>query len=138
MNHFHLPHAAADAPVDEPTRFGVHAMDRLIGEMIKLGSEPRRFVAKVFGGASVLPLAGAAAAIPRANVRFVRAYLARENIRVAAASVGGTLPRQIRFYTDSGKAMVRRVGGPKAQALVSETERRARGRHAPFGDVTLF
>jgi chemotaxis receptor (MCP) glutamine deamidase CheD len=138
MNHFLLPNAGAGTPVDEPTRFGVHAMDRLIGEMLKLGVDPRRFVAKVFGGASVLAFSGASAAIPRANVRFVRAYLAREGIRVVATSVGGTLPRQIRFHTDSGRAFVRRVVGEKAQALVERAERQAQRRRARFGDVTLF
>ena len=54
MNHFMLPEGSAHGPTDEATRFGVHAMDRLVGEMVKLGGVPTRFVAKVFGGASVL------------------------------------------------------------------------------------
>ncbi len=138
MNHFLLPAGRADGPDDEATRFGVHAMDRLIGEMLKLGAEPRRMVAKVFGGASVLALAGGAGTVPQQNVEFVRGYLARENLRVAATSVGGTLPRQIRFFTDSGKVFVRRVVAPKAHALVLEEEQRERQRRGKFGDVTFF
>jgi chemotaxis receptor (MCP) glutamine deamidase CheD len=138
MNHFLLPDSDGRTSDDQPTRFGVHAMDRLIGEMVKLGADPSRFVAKVFGGASVLALSGPAAGIPRANVRFVRAYLAREGLRVAATNVGGTLPRQIRFCTDTGKVLVRRLVGPKAQALVTEAERTERRRRGRFGDVTLF
>jgi chemotaxis receptor (MCP) glutamine deamidase CheD len=138
MNHFLLPDGTSRGTDDQPTRFGVHAMDRLVGEMLKLGADPRRFVAKVFGGASVLTLSGAAGNIPRANVQFVRAYLAREGLRVAASSVGGTLPRQIRFCTDTGKVMVRRVSEPKAQVLVTEEEQAERSRRKRFGDVTLF
>ena len=138
MNHFLLPTGTGPDADDQPTRFGVHAMDRLIGEMVKLGADPRRCVAKIFGGASVLAISGTAANIPRANVQFVRTYLARENLRVAASSLGGTLPRQIRFCTDTGKVMVRRVVGPKAQALVTEEEQAERNRRARFGDVTLF
>jgi chemotaxis receptor (MCP) glutamine deamidase CheD len=138
MNHFLLPDGRSDGPRDEPTRFGVHAMDRLVGEMLKLGAEPRRMVAKVFGGASVLALGGSAANVPHANVAFVRAYLGREGTPVAATSVGGTLPRQIRFFTETGKALVRRVVGPKAQALVVEEERQGLTRRARFGDVTFF
>jgi len=138
MNHFLLPDGTGGGPDDLPTRFGVHAMDRLIGEMLKLGADPRRFVAKVFGGASVLVLSGVSASIPRANVQFVRAYLAREGLRVAAASIGGTLPRYIRFCTDTGKVMVRRIIGPKAQALVTQEEQAERSRRTHFGDVTLF
>src|SRR5262249_26309622 len=74
MNHFLLPDGRPDGPRDEATRFGVHAMDCLVGEMLKLGADPRRIIAKVFGGASVLALAGSAASVPQANVAFVRAY----------------------------------------------------------------
>jgi chemotaxis protein CheD len=138
MNHFLLPQGDPQDADDEATRFGIHAMDRLVGEMLKLGAVPARFVVKVFGGASVLAMPGAAAAIPQANVDFVRGYLAREGLRIAATSVGGTLPRQIRFFTDTGKALVRRIVTPRAQALVLEEEAAQRRRRQRFGDVTLF
>jgi chemotaxis receptor (MCP) glutamine deamidase CheD len=138
MNHFLLPEGDPRGPADEATRFGVHAMDRLVGEMLKLGADPRRFVAKVFGGASVLAMSGARAGIPEANVAFVRAYLVREGIQVAATSVGGTLPRQISFFTDTGRVLVRRVRTPRAQALVVEKEQQERARRGRFGGVTLF
>jgi chemotaxis receptor (MCP) glutamine deamidase CheD len=138
MNHFLLPDGPPDGTPDDATRFGVHAMDRLVGEMLKLGADPRRVIAKVFGGASVLAMPGAAVSVPQANIEFVRTYLARENLRVVATSVGGTLPRQVRFFTDSGKVMVRRLVGSKAQTLVLEEERRGRSRRAAFGDVTFF
>jgi chemotaxis receptor (MCP) glutamine deamidase CheD len=137
MNHFLLPEAGPGGPADEATRFGLHAMDRLVGEMLKLGAAPSRFVVKD-GGASVLALSSAAAAIPHANLAFVRAYLAREGLRVAATSVGGTLPRQIRFLTESGKVLVRRIVTPRAQALLAQEEAEQRRRPARFGDVTFF
>lgn len=137
MNHFLLPAGdGGPTPADQATRFGVHAMDRLIGEMLKLGADPGRCIAKVFGGASVLALSGSAAGIPQANVDFVMAYLAREHLPVAASSVGGTVPRHIRFRTDTGTVTVRRVIGPREQALLAETEQRARRRRALAGDVT--
>jgi len=136
MNHFLLPDGGGDD--DLPTRFGVHAMDRLIGEMLKLGADPRRFVAKVFGGASVLALNGGGGGVPEANLAFVRTFLAREGLHVVATSVGGTLPRQVRLFTDSGKVLVRRVVAPRARALVVEEERHGRSRRARFGDVTFF
>jgi chemotaxis receptor (MCP) glutamine deamidase CheD len=138
MNHFLLPEGRAHGPFDDATRFGVHAMDRLMGEMLKLGAHPRRIVAKVFGAASVLDLPGQAGSVPQQNIEFVRSFLARESLRVVATSVGGTLPRQVRFYTDSGKAMVRRLVGSRAQALVLQEERLGRSRRARFGDVTFF
>ncbi len=139
MNHFLLPAAGAGATVeDEPTRFGAHAMDRLVGEMLKLGAAPSRFVVKVFGGASVLPIAGMSVSVPHANIEFVRGYLAREGLAVAATSVGGMLPRQVRFYTESGKVLVRRIVTPSARALIAEEEQAEGRRRHRFGDVTLF
>ena len=138
MNHFLLPDTPREGPLEDPTRFGVHAMDRLVGEMLKLGAEPRRFVAKVFGGASVLGWRGMSAGIPQANVDFVRGFLAREGITVAATSVGGSRPRQVRFLTDTGKAIVRYVVNPRAEALLLQEEEARRRQRPRFGDVTLF
>jgi chemotaxis receptor (MCP) glutamine deamidase CheD len=138
MNHFMLPQGSSTGPLDDPARFGVHAMDRLVGEMLKLGASPARFVAKVFGGASVLVIPGAGGQIPQANVAFVREYLARENMRAAAISVGGTLPRQIRFFTDTGKVLVRRVVTLRTQERLLEREAKQRRAPGEFGDVTMF
>ena len=138
MNHFLLPEGDPNGPGDEATRFGVHAMDRLVGEMLKLGGIPARFVAKVFGGANVLVMPGATKSVPHANLSFVRSYLVREGFRVAATSVGGTLPRQIRFFTESGRVMVRRIVTARAQAMLVEEEREHRSRRGHFGDVTFF
>ena len=138
MNHFLLPGTHREGPIEEPTRFGVHAMDRLIGEMLKLGAEPRRFVAKVFGGASVLAVRGLSGSIPEANVEFVRGFLTREKFNVVATSLGGNAPRQVRFFTDTGRALVRRVQSPRAEALLLEEERSQQSRPPRFGDVTMF
>lgn len=138
MNHFLLPEGDPHGPADEATRFGVHAMDRLIGEMVKLGGIPARFVAKVFGGATLLAMPRTGGSIPQANLTFVRSYLAREGLPVAATSVGGTLPRQIRFFTESGKVMVRRIETPRAQVRVVEEEQEGRRQRGRFGDVTFF
>ena len=138
MNHILLPDGTLDEGGADATRFGVHAMDRLIGEMLKLGADPRRFVAKVFGGASVLALNGSGGGVPEANLAFVRTFLAREGLHVVATSVGGTLPRQVRLFTDSGKVLVRRVVAPRAPALVVEEERHGRSRRARVGDGTFF
>jgi chemotaxis receptor (MCP) glutamine deamidase CheD len=139
MNHFLLPEPGAGTSLDdEPTRFGAHAMDRLIGEMLKLGAAPSRFVVKVFGGASVLDMPGVSVNVPHANIEFVRSYLAREGLTVAATSVGGTLPRQVRFHTDSGRVLVRRVVTPSARATIEQEERLERSQRRRFGDVTLF
>ncbi len=51
MNHILLPEGARE---EGKTRFGVHAMEMLINEMMRLGGDRRRFVAKAFGAGNVL------------------------------------------------------------------------------------
>ncbi len=51
MNHILLPKCRVG---DINPRCGIHAMELLINELIKLGGDRRRFVAKAFGGASML------------------------------------------------------------------------------------
>jgi len=137
MNHFLLPHGSSSGVIgDDPPRFGVHAMDRLIGAMLKRGATPGRLVAKIFGGASVLALGGRAQGIPRANVTFVEHFLAREGYAIAARSVGGTTPFHIRFHTDTGRVLVRRLHDARARVAIAELESQP---PAPRdGDVTLF
>jgi chemotaxis receptor (MCP) glutamine deamidase CheD len=104
--------------------------------MLKQGAAPRRWIVKVFGGASVLALGARGRAIPEANVAFVDAFLAREGFAVAARSVGGTAPRRVHFHTDTGRVLVRRLLDPRTRAAVATRE--ARHPAPPFGDVTLF
>jgi chemotaxis protein CheD len=137
MNHFLLPEGGS-GDNDLPTRFGVHAMDRLVGEMLKLGGDPRRFVVKVFGGASVLALGGRVATVAKANVDFARTFLAREGYQIAAKSVGGTQARMLQLFTDTGRVVVRRVTGPKVEARVVAAEQKGIAQPPRFGNVTLF
>jgi chemotaxis protein CheD len=81
---------------------------------------------------------GTAGHIPQSNVNFVREYLARENMRPTAMSVGGTLPRQVRFFTETGKVLVRRVVTMRTQERLMEREAEQRQVPGEFGDVTMF
>ena len=76
MNHILLP---GRSKIDSSSRFGVHAMELLINEMMKLGADRRRLVAKCCGGGNVLasfrhPTVG------DRNAQFVREFLSTENI----------------------------------------------------------
>lgn len=139
MNHFMLPRGVGSSGADaDETRFGVHAMDCLIGAMMKLGADRRRLVAKFFGGAHVLNMKESAAAVPQQSIAFIREFLQAEGFPILAEDVGGYHPRHVRFYTHTARALVKRVDGPHARArLVSQKDRRS-AQVPPFGDVTLF
>lgn len=111
MNHFMLPGDTArpDSPWAESARFGLYAMEVLINDMIRLGADRRRLVAKVFGGAQLL------AGFDRLDVgaknsEFVLHFLREEGIRVAAQDLLGVSPRKVHFFVDTGKVQVKRLG----------------------------
>ncbi len=136
MNHFLLP--TGDSQGGDPARFGVHAMDRLIGVMMRLGADRQRFVAKVFGGAHVLDIAESTLGVPQRNIAFIREFLEHDRIPVVAEDVGGYQPRDVRFYTATSRVRVRRVGAARAQARLNRAEQRAEGAAPGFGSVELW
>jgi chemotaxis receptor (MCP) glutamine deamidase CheD len=115
MNHILLPGCPAG---EKSTRCGIHAMELLINELMKLGGDRRRFVAKAFGGANVLqgikmPPVG------DGNARFVREFLALEKIPLVAERMGGTHAVHLYFHTDTGKATVHTVDGSSLPKIIN-------------------
>jgi chemotaxis protein CheD len=111
MNHFMLPGEPAQAsssPWAVSARFGVYAMEVLINEMIHLGADRRRLVAKVFGGAQVLQ-GFDKLDVGAMNARFVLEFLHEEGIAVAAQDLLGVSPRKLHFFPATGKAQVKRL-----------------------------
>ena len=142
MNHFMLPAPGHGRnPTHDRARFGVHAMDLLMGAMLKAGADRRVLVAKIFGGAHVLRVPESEESIPRRNVRFIEEFMHVEGFRVLSCDVGGYLPRRLRFHTETGKVYVQRLGDKALhQTRVEEREHLAVVRRTPeaAGDVTLF
>lgn len=128
MNHFLLPHG--DVGGTASMRYGTHAMELLINELLKGGAQRNRLAAKVFGGARMndnLKDIGAR------NAAFAHAFLSDEGIPVLAESLGGTSARRIRFWPVSGR--VRQLTVENAPHVVVE-------KLAPIpatpADITLF
>lgn len=142
MNHFMLPTPGVGSyDAVESSRFGVHAMDLLIGAMQKAGGERYRLRAKVFGGGHVLAIAENGSSVPQRNIQFIEEFMRAEGIAVVGQDLGGYLPRRIHFHTDTGKVYVKRLGqhtlrltGVEEQRYVSKTRQQG----PQFGDVTLF
>jgi chemotaxis protein CheD len=112
LNHFMLPgqaaESAAPAPWDVAGRLGVYAMEVLINDMVHLGADRRRLVAKVFGGARVLQ-GFDSLDVGRMNSRFVLDFLREEDIRILAQDLLGTSPRKIHFFPETGKVQLRKL-----------------------------
>jgi len=137
MNHILLPGTRLD---DRSTRFGVHAMELLINELMKQGGDRRKFLAKAFGGANIMKRLSAAT-IGDDNAEFVREFLAAERIPLVAQRLGGDQAVHVYFRTDSGKAMVHSVDGSRLQKIIHAEASYWRSHLDDAklsGDITLF
>ena len=139
MNHFMLPHGA-DPGNPTSTRYGVHAMELLISEMMKRGADRSRFQAKIFGGGHVLKIRESLDGVPQRNIDFVRHFLETERIHVAKEDVGGYLPRRILFHTNTGKVLLKYLGNNEAMRTAEEemVYLISLKKQKTDGDVTLF
>jgi chemotaxis protein CheD len=140
MNHFMLPGdgASSRSPWAASARFGVYAMEVVINEMIRMGADRRRLVAKVFGGARLL--AGFDRLdVGAKNVEFVLEFLQVEGIRVLGQDLLDVCPRKVNFFVDSGKVQLKRLSITPAES-VREREREYLSRLAAKGggEVEIF
>lgn len=104
MNHFLLPNSSNLG--DSPARYGAYAMEKLINDLLKKGAQKSRMEVKIFGGGNVIK---SGAMIGDKNVKFIRDYLKLEGLRIDQEDLGGTSPRRIHYYPDSGKVMMRKL-----------------------------
>jgi chemotaxis protein CheD len=140
MNHFMLPGEASQSPSPwaVSARFGVYAMDVLINEMVHLGADRRRLVAKVFGGAQVLQ-GFDKLDVGAMNSRFVIEFLREEAIPIAAQDLLGVSPRKVHFFPATGKVQIKRLHLQAEDAgLQQEREYFNELSHARGGEVELF
>lgn len=106
MNHFMLPESGANTMADKSMRYGNHAMEELINDLMRRGARRDSMEIKVFGGGNVLPMMGnTTVPIGDRNSEFVRRYLRDEGFRIAAEDLGGIHPRRIHFFPRMGKVI---------------------------------
>lgn len=118
MNHFMLPGdlRAAASPWGVSARFGVYAMEVLINDMVHLGADRRRLVAKVFGGAQVLQ-GFDKLDVGAMNSEFVLNFLRVEGIQLAAQDLLGVHPRKIHFFPATGKVQLKKLDSQPDDAV---------------------
>lgn len=146
MNHFMLPEpmtsrdlARAGVDADNGSaRYGSHAMELLINQMLSMGAQRTRLQARVYGGAQIL---AHRSDIGESNVRFALAYLKRERIRMQAGDTGGRLARKL--YLDPATGIP--VCVPISRSLSTVQGREARyalslkqGVACDSGRISLF
>ena len=140
MNHFMLPgdNGTAASPVTKSARFGVYAMELLINDMLKIGAERRRLVAKVFGGGRVLRGFGTLD-VGRRNCEFVLEFLKEEGVPVLAQDLLDNYPRKVHFSPESGKVLLKKLD--RCGEVVQRQEQeylRSLGGDPEAGSIEIF
>ena len=107
MNHFLLPGDVGDPELS--TRYGVNAMEVLINEMMKLGVNRKRLMAKIFGGADIFRVNHSMMMVGEKNIKFVREFLDTENIPVMKARLGGNEGLIVHFIVQTFDVFVKPV-----------------------------
>jgi len=127
MNHFLLSNRryAKNLPVclSEAGRYGIHAMELLINEMLQKGAKRGNLRAKAFGGSTmywVSPTQDNFFCVGDVNVRFIREFLKNEEIPLIAEDLGGETTRVIHFMSEDYSVQVRRIRKLSASAISQE------------------
>jgi chemotaxis protein CheD len=109
MNHFLLPgdFRSEEIFLSPVARYGMFAMELLMGELIKLNVDRNKLKAKVFGGAQVVK--GLQSEVGPNNIKFIKTFLDMEGIPIISSDLGGESARKIFFFPKTGKAMVKKI-----------------------------
>ena len=124
MNHFLLPgmiHPDEMLSCDVG-RYGMFAMELLIGELIKLGARRKELKAKLFGGGKVLTFRKEDGDVTGSNIRFARKFLELEGIPTVKEDVGGNRGRKIMFFSDTNRVLLKRFDIRKERQFIQKEE----------------
>ena len=98
---------------DNLAKYADTAVPMLIDAVVKKGAVRNRLTIRMAGGSQMTMARGLSDTfkIGERNLAEVMAALERENMRPAAADTGGNMGRTARMYLDTGKIIVKTVGG---------------------------
>lgn len=119
LNHYLLPEGAEGER--ENARYGKDALKILFEEVIRLGGDPKRLQAKVYGGANVISNIKMVDGIGDRNIRFAEEGLKKLGIPIVDKDVGGVVARTIRLNTSTFEIQHVLKGG-EAQASATTVD----------------
>lgn len=108
INHFLLGDPRPGQTVDAAAahRYGVHAMELLINDMLRQGARRDRLRAHLYGGANLNP---GMRAIGTDNGEFALRFLEQDGIPLVLSDLGGHAARRVEFLAALGRSRVKLV-----------------------------
>lgn len=94
-----------------PLKYADTGIKETLKQMEAKGALRSRMTVKIAGGAKMFEVSGAGLGnIGQRNIESVHAILKRENIRLLAENVGGTVARTLLFDVGTGQGCIRSYG----------------------------
>ena len=94
-----------------PMKYADTGIKETLKQMEAKGASRSRMTVKIAGGAKMFEVSGAGLGnIGQRNIESVHTILKRENIRLVAENVGGTVARTLLFDVGSGQGCIRSYG----------------------------
>ncbi|WP_209010808.1 chemoreceptor glutamine deamidase CheD [Labrenzia sp. PHM005] len=140
MNHFMLPESEGHDwnGVTAALRYGNHAMEALINDVLASGCSRSDLEIKLFGGATLYQ---GITMVGQKNAEFALSYLKREGLPIVARDLGGEHGRRIHYDPSTGSVQ-RLLLRDSADRKVAQTEctYKSHLNETPVesGDVELF
>ncbi len=133
INHYLLAHGTVECSASMQ-RYGVHAMEMLINEMMAHGAMRKRMKARIFGGAT---MNSHYHDIGGSNIAFARTFLKAEGIPLVGEDVGGNTARRVQFRAALGLARCRKIHDIQPSRVAAQAPPPP-AKPVSTGDVELF
>ena len=120
MNHFILPLQADEeggsqtCDAAEAIRYGRSVMEQLFSAVLRLGADPDRLKAKMYGGRRNIAPGNEASS---GTITFARRFLRDQGVPVVAEKLGDGYPRRLTYFPNSGLALLDRLPNRLVAAL---------------------
>ncbi len=110
--HLMLPDSTQIRNNSNIAKFADTGIDELIRQMISLGANQSRLVAKIAGGAQMFAMKASndMLRVGARNAEAAKANLKRYNIRLLAEDTGLNYGRTVEFYSETGDFVIKSVG----------------------------
>lgn len=139
MNHFMLPLKAQGGfgTFDMATRYGNHAMEKLINEILKYGGLRKNLEVKLVGGGHVI---ADMSDVGQRNIDFVLNYIEIENLMLSVSDLGDNCARKVMYSPATGRMRVKRLRSLSNDTLMARERNYTHelGNRPLYGGVELF